>query len=144
MDHESGASLRSDIASASGWTTHSDTGSAAAPQEPGQENHALQARLAQLQAELAAKQQQLDQGQAEYRERIEDIVALTAHFRGRLEEASAQAQAQAVETAALKQQVQDLAQRLDEVTRHRDSLLNSSSWKITAPIRAVMRAFRGY
>lgn len=142
MDHESGASLRSNIGSTSGWMTHSDTGSAAAPQDPGQENHALQARFAQLQAELAAKQLQLNQGQAEYRERIEDIVALTAHFRGRLEEASAQAQA--AETAAQKQQVQDLAQRLDEVTRHRDSLLNSSSWKITAPIRAVMRAFRGY
>lgn len=109
-----------------------------------QENGNLQIELAQAQEDLSARQQLLEHMQAEYHERIEDIVALTAHFRAQLDDASGQARARDAEASALQQQMQDLTQRLDEVSRHRDSLLNSSSWKITGPIRAVMRAFRGY
>ncbi|WP_306752267.1 hypothetical protein [Paracoccus actinidiae] len=144
MDHKSAAALGSAIAPASGSTTRSATGSATTPWNLQQENSILQARLAQLQAELSEKQQLLEKGQAEYRERIEDIVALTAHYRTRLEDASEQGKAQAAETSALKQQVQELVQQLDEVSRHRDSLLNSTSWKITAPLRAMIRILRGY
>lgn len=143
MHNESAATLRSDMVSASEWPSGGDTRSAATLRDL-QENDSLHARIAELQTELLEKQQLLEQGQAEHQERIEDIVVLTGHFRGQMEAAQKQATAQAAELLVLRQQVQELAKKLDKVGRHRDRMLNSTSWKITAPIRAVMRTLRGY
>lgn len=144
MNPENAAAFRPDIARRPGPAAGDASASWLAPPVAQPEDGGLPERLARLQAELSDHRQLLAEAQAEHRERIDDIVALTVHYRTRLEEAAEQAGAQAGEIAALKQQVQDLARRLDEVGRHRDSLLNSTSWKITAPLRAVMRTLRGY
>lgn len=40
------------------------------------------------------------------------------------------------------EQIADLKQQLDRVRKHRDDLLASTSWRVTAPIRSVVRVVR--
>ena len=89
--------------------------------------------------------------------RLADIAALTSDTEKRLADADAQAEqlraqleARFAEIAALterlEQQEQTLKQfqkELDETRAHRDELLNSTSWKLTAPARMVLNSARG-
>jgi len=125
-----------------------------------------------LELDLATVRQDRERAKAEHGERIDDIAILTAHFQAKLEEATKTTKAEAAKASALQTQVQDLRRQLDEIKKrataqandksardkqvedltqrlneareHRDSLLNSTSWKITRPIRTMVRLLRGY
>lgn len=85
----------------------------------------------QTAAQLSEMQCAVDDARAEHNARVEDIVALTAQYEKDLEKA--------LEKAAKKAKAQ-----LTEVSAHRDALLNSTSWKITSPLRKLISAVRGY
>ncbi|WP_265501166.1 hypothetical protein [Paracoccus beibuensis] len=94
--------------------------------------------------EVADLRQSLATAQAEHGERIEDIAVLTRHFRTEATKITQDLQKQTARGIVLDQQNKKLARQLDEMTCHRDSLLNSTSWRITKPIRDLVRAVRGY
>jgi len=96
----------------------------------------LTARLAQqIDTRLAASRVQAEATEAAERQVAELVSALSA--------AQTEAAEQQVKLLRAEQELQDLANRLSEEAAQREALLGSTSWRITAPLRFIVRMVRG-
>ncbi len=104
----------------------------------------LAEKLSRLEPLLAEARLAADKSRTEHSERIEDIAVLTGHFTGEMDKLRKTAARNAAERDALRAQHASTVAALAEVTGHRDQILASTSWRITRPLRTVMRRLRGY
>lgn len=107
-----------------------------------QSQDAYQHRVNLLELELAGVEKSLKQAEAQHRARIEDIAILTADFCAQLGDPEKTAVSQAKKFSSLQEQVDALTRELHDVAHHRQSLLESTSWRITRPLRALAERFR--
>lgn len=91
-------------------------------------------------AKVAQLQRALEAAKAEQETRIEDIIVLTNRFQNDL---TATVDTGAASLAEVQTQLAQATTQLAQVTAHRNELLDSTSWKITSPMRKVVRTVRG-
>ena len=111
------------------------------------------ARQGEEKAEQALRQ--LEEVRVQHGTRVDDIAALAGRHRQDMEQAGARNAALVADlkkrmglAAEGEQKANERAVELDRelalVRAHRDDLLASTSWKVTAPLRRVARAIRGH
>lgn len=107
-----------------------------------QSRDAYQHHINLIEQELAEAQKSLLRAEAQHRARVEDIAVLTADFCAQLSNPEQTAFSQNEKFLSLQEQVEALSRELHDVAHHRQSLLNSTSWRITRPLRALAELFR--
>lgn len=90
-------------------------------------------------AQLAEMRRAVDEARAEHDTRLEDIVALTASYENGRKQIEEKTRAQLTDA---NKRVADLQRQLVKVSAHRDALLDSTSWKITSPLRKMTSTVR--
>lgn len=90
-------------------------------------------------AQLAEMQRDLEYARAEHNTRIEDIAIITGSYEKDRKETEKKALTQ---LSQANRQLVTLRDELAEISAHRDALLNSTSWKLTSPLRKVISAMR--
>jgi O-antigen biosynthesis protein len=93
-----------------------------------------------LQAEAAQLREQVVQAQLAYEAEMSNLLGVITHERAA---ALAQTQLDQAHIGALSAEAAALAQQLTQAQAYTQSLLSSSSWRVTRPLRGAARAFAG-
>ncbi len=99
-------------------------------------------RVQRLEKELRTAQRALEEARAQHEARIEDIAVLSRAFNEETDAILGATQQTTDKGAALENRVKQLEKQLRNVKARRDQVVASTSWKITAPLRRLMRLLR--